>query len=449
MGQALYTSVTGMKAAQTQINVVANNIANVNTSGFKESNTLFSDVFYTTLSNGSSPTAHNGGTNPRQIGIWTQVAAIGKNFNGGSVNSTGVTTDMNIQGNGFFTVMDSSNQIYFTRAGNFTMDADGYLCMPNGFRVLGTPSAFSTGGSHTPIQVPVMMQGVTAPNDSAIIESKPRSELNNSSITSGTFSITVTDSSVPPVANTETVTIGDTDTISTIISNINTAISSYGASASLVDGKIAISAGSGNTLTFASGTSNFVSDTGLNAVTPTVGGTAESKVLDYKQTLSAPADTQTALKLQEMNVSEGGSISAKYSNGDQMSVELNDATGLYEFKYTTNEGVIITGTDLTVNDNIATPANFQMQVANFTNVNGLTQKGSNIFDTGPNSGTTLFGAPNTNGFGVLNTGGYENSNVDLTKQFSDMIVAQRAIEANSRVFNTQSQVLQNLNYLGQ
>ena len=118
------------------------------------------------------------------------------------------------------------------------------------------------------------------------------------------------------------------------------------------------------------------------------------------------------------------------------------------FKYTLNNGRVITGDNLTIHDGIVEPANLQIQLASFVNPNGLVAEGSNTYTVGPNSGIALYGSINSNAFGSVISGVLEGSNVDLASEFAEMVVAQRAIEANSRVFDTTNQILQTLSTLG-
>ncbi|MCF6284152.1 MAG: flagellar hook-basal body complex protein, partial [Candidatus Hydrogenedentes bacterium] len=137
MGRALYTGVTGLKAQQTKLDVVANNIANINTTGYRSSRILFQDLFSQTLNGGSAPTATNGGTNPQQIGLGVQVASIDVNHGQGSLITTGVNSDLAIQGNGFFVLSDGTTNVY-TRDGSFTVNSVGVLIDPaTGLRVQG------------------------------------------------------------------------------------------------------------------------------------------------------------------------------------------------------------------------------------------------------------------------------------------------------------------------
>lgn len=132
---ALYTTLTGLNANQQRLDVIGNNIANVNTNGYKSTSIDFQTMFSQTLSSGSPPSANNGGTNPVQIGLGTQTGATTRNFTDGSRNSTGVNTNLAIQGNGFFVLQ--GNQQTFTRDGSFTLNAQNQLVSSNGDFVQG------------------------------------------------------------------------------------------------------------------------------------------------------------------------------------------------------------------------------------------------------------------------------------------------------------------------
>ncbi len=131
MLRSLFTGIAGLGAHQKMLDVTANNIANVNTTGFKGSTTVFEDTLSQTLQGGGSPTATNGGTNPMQVGLGVKLAATTLNLTQGSSQATGVTSNMLINGDGFFMVNKNGQQL-FTRAGAFTLDANGNLVTPDG-----------------------------------------------------------------------------------------------------------------------------------------------------------------------------------------------------------------------------------------------------------------------------------------------------------------------------
>lgn len=437
MTQALYTSQTGMNGAQTKLNVVADNIANMNTVGFKQSRVNFADIYYNTLSSGSAPSSNLGGINPRQIGTGVRAAEIIRDFTGGSSVATGISTNLAIKGNGFFTVQNGNNELLYTRAGNFSVDAEGYLVLPNGYKALGTEDQRSSTGSQTPIQIPVMIQTQTIPNAGA--GDKTLSELNgNVAITSGTIEVVVGNQTTP-------VNIDANATLNDVVAALNGV---NGVTATLTDGQIDVRADDGSKVVLNNGTSNFVTQTGLtwNDATNSV----ESKTLDYQQIVRTGTDVANSQKVTAVDIHEDGILEVTYANGDKLTAIANpeDETKLI-FRYTTGSPEVnITGDDLDITG-VAEPANFQLQMANFVNPDGLVAVGSNAYKEGPNSGSALYGSISAGAFGTVNSGEYEGSNVDLAEQFADMIISQRMLEANSRVFNTASNILQTISYLGQ
>ena len=136
MMRSLYSGVSGLKNHQTRMDVVGNNISNVNTTGFKSSRVTFSDTLSQTLSGASAPADGLGGTNPKQIGLGSATSAIDTLFTDGSVQSTGVNTDLCLSGNGLF-IVKNGDSVYYTRNGNFKFDASGYYVNSDGLKVQG------------------------------------------------------------------------------------------------------------------------------------------------------------------------------------------------------------------------------------------------------------------------------------------------------------------------
>jgi len=150
MLRSLFTSISGLGAHQKMLDVTANNIANVNTTGYKTSSTVFEDTLSQTLQGGTAPTATQGGSNPIQIGLGVKFAGQNTNFSQGSAQATGVASNMMINGDGFFVVVNNGQQQY-TRAGMFALDAAGNLTLPNG--------AIAADTSGTPINLPGLIDG--------------------------------------------------------------------------------------------------------------------------------------------------------------------------------------------------------------------------------------------------------------------------------------------------
>ena len=136
MLRSLFSGISGLRANQTMLDVTGNNIANANTIGFKASNTVFQDTLSQMLSGATADSSIRGGINPMQVGLGVQLATVATNFGQGSAQTTGKTTDLMIQGDGFFVVENSTEQLY-TRAGSFGFDQSGTLVTPTGNRVMG------------------------------------------------------------------------------------------------------------------------------------------------------------------------------------------------------------------------------------------------------------------------------------------------------------------------
>jgi len=147
MNRALYSGVAGLKAHQTKMDVIGNNISNVNTYGYKAQRAIFSDVFYQTISSATAGTASKGGTNPSSAGYGSQLAAIQTQMSQSSLQSTGYGMDVAITGEGFFQVMDPDGNVFYTKAGILGYDSNGYLTDVNGNFVLGSAKADGTPAS--------------------------------------------------------------------------------------------------------------------------------------------------------------------------------------------------------------------------------------------------------------------------------------------------------------
>lgn len=152
MLRSLFSGVSGLRNHQTRMDVIGNNIANVNTVAYKTSQVNFKDIFSQTLQGASAPGVNRGGTNPMQVGLGMALANVSVNHTQGSLQSTGKGTDLAIEGDGFFVISDGNSKFY-TRAGNFDLDADGYLVSAtNGYYVLSGDTTLSTEDRR--IQIP-------------------------------------------------------------------------------------------------------------------------------------------------------------------------------------------------------------------------------------------------------------------------------------------------------
>jgi len=557
MSQSLYTAMGGITGAQTELNVISNNIANINTTAFKSSSANFSEVYSSTMSSGTAASGTTGGIDPMQVGLGVQVSSISKDYTSGTWVATGKSTDLMLEGDGFFTVQSSSGQKFYTRAGNFSFDSDGDFVTSTGDKVVGTSSLLATTTSTTPVHIPQKMVSEVIPNSDTSTEAL--TDLNNCSLTDGDFQV-VANGTDPLTLHIDTAanpTMGQVATslqtqittaatnlapLSTDTTSITTAIgTAYTAGAGLTAGEItaitttantaitdagtALTAGylsqaqydtittaanaaittagtlsagtamtsaqqtsldansasvsslyneySGITVacnvatdgtiqfgvdgtnttslkfkTSATNQSNFINQTGLSTV-PIAANTYTSKVLDYTVDVRQVTNIEDSTAINSYSIGNDGSIAATYANGDTLAVQLSSDGNDYEFKYTTAEGVKITGDKVSMDPNVAKVANFVVQLASVTNNQGLLSVGNNLYSAGPNCGDIIYSVGNEMGLGNVASGGLEASNVDLSSQFSAMILAQRAVQANSRVFTTTSEIMNAIVQMGQ
>lgn len=490
MSQALFTSMTGLNSAQQSISVVSNNVANINTTAYKTADARFATLFSNTLTAGNAPTATAGGTNPKQIGLGVKLEGIVRNFETGSYLSTGRTSDSMISGRGYYTVMDPSGAVYLTRDGSFTLDAKGNMVTLTGNKVLGASSLKSEESSTAGIHVPQNFTR-TITGDDNIQNLFIKSQLNNSSFTTGKVSMTVSDGNkqkdieiiigndgdtpAPDVA------IKDTTTADQFMQAVVAKINQKANSATEGNPKVAVNftleANWGTKITSANdntgkiiwsfdnattnsslkindnSTANLADGLGFYELKQAEGNQAMSKALSYQVDVNPTTSPSNMTSLQSYSIGADGTIEATYDNGDKLTVFLDGAKE-FQYQYVTSTGVYIQGTSndatspVTVNPLVASKEGLVLQLASVTNEEGLVSKADNLWSAGPDSGKITFTIAGQMGTGKIVTGGLESSNVDLARELSNMIIAQRAINANSRVFSTASSVLETLSQLG-
>ncbi len=447
MSQALHTSSTGINAGQSQINVVAHNVANINTTAYKSANMTFENLYSNNLSYGSAATKDGGGTNPKQIGFGVKVGGITRNFTQGTFVSTGRDLDTMISGTGYYVVKDARGASYFTRDGVFNIDSDGNLCTQKGMKVVGAKSVYSNAGSNSTVKVPTNI--VTRVSGDTNLGNKTLAELNNASITQGQVGVRIGTAEV-------TLPVGDATTpaaqkkVSDIITDFNTALTNAGIDAAtfrFVDnGNGTISYTGTATPTFLSSitTSNFLGETGLSDT--------NSTSYELNQTVSIldmiNYNDVDAISLKSTGIDENGILVATYSDGSVLTQYVDNASTL-QWKYTTKEGVNITGSDVTASGSSIANSCFALELATMVNEGGLVSVGNNLWEWGPDVGQIYYGVAGEMSIGSIESGGYEESNVDIAHELSTMITAQRMIQMNSRVFSTASSVMESLAYLGQ
>ncbi len=437
MSQALHTASTGINAGQSQINVVANNVANINTTAYKSANMTFETLYSRNLSYGSAATKDGGGTNPKQIGLGVKVGGITRDFTAGDFVSTGRDMDLMISGNGFFVVQDSDGKLYYTRDGVFSTDSEGNVVNQSGMKVVAAGTPYSNASSGKTVQIPKNLAAVV--KGDANIANKKLSELNNASITDGNIDVTIKGTKI-----TLTVDKGD-PTMGEVIAKFNQQIKAAGiddVEFSVANGVVSYTAGAD--VTFDSATSNFVGQTGISNNNPSTKQINQTVALQEMVNYN----DQNGITLKSTTVDENGIIAATYSDGSILTqyVDENFAT---QWKYTTPQGVTIRSGDVQATGSSIENSNFVIELATMVNEEGLVSINNNLWEWGADVGEVYYGMAGEVSFGSIESGGYEGSNVDIAAELSNMITAQRMIQMNSRVFSTASSVMETLSYLGQ
>lgn len=402
MMRSLYSAVTGIRAHQTRMDVIGNNVANVNTIGYKAGRVNFQDILYQTLSLGAPPSNVRGGVNPEQIGLGVAVGSIDSLMTPGPMQITNVPTDLAINGEGFFVVSPdiSGATQYFTRAGNFITDRDGNLVLrSNGMHLLGwvadASGAINTNTQPVGLQI---VQGQQMPPKATDKITLSRNLDANTAVNGQVFRlVTVYDQ------------LGAPHTLQVRFTRTATA-NQWNVDASSDGGSTWISL-TGSPLTFtAQGT--LPPGTTLGPYTPPWGTAITldvSNLTQYAAETAIDAEQNGYVKgdLSSWAISPGGVITATYTNGISRPIA-------------------------------------QIALASFSNPAGLSRLGQTLFRQTPNSGSPQIGPSNTGGRGEVTPNGLEGSNVDLSNEFTDMIVTQRGFQANSRVVTTSDEMLQEL-----
>jgi flagellar hook protein FlgE len=399
----MYSAISGLRNHQTMMDVVGNNIANVNTNGYKASSTVFTDVLSQTISGGNAP-ATLGGTNPAQVGLGSRLGAINTDFSQGSLQRSGRNTDFAIQGDGFFVVDQGGEQVY-SRAGSFSLDANGNLVTNDGGYMQGwSPNAAGTIDTNGPIgRITVPTGALITPQGTSTVNMSGNLPATATVGTAVATAINVYDTqgNAIPLNMTYTKSAANQWTVSATQGNPPTALTL-----------------ANNVLTFdAAGQL-----TSGSAVTISAGQIPQLGAVDIN--LGAPTD---ATHVTQFGTS--ASILARSQNGS--------APGSLESFAMGRDGMMV-GTY----SNGQTRAIGQVAMAAFANPQGLEKIGSSQFRISVNSGPPAIGAPGAGGRGILMQGALEMSNVDLAQEFTSLIVAQRGFQANSRVITTSDELLQ-------
>ncbi|MBC9783421.1 flagellar hook protein FlgE [Heliobacterium chlorum] len=433
MMRSLFSAVTALRNHQTRMDVIGNNIANVNTVGFKKSRVTFSDTLNQTIRGASSgDDGGRGGTNPMQVGLGMNVATIEMVPTATSVQGTGKNSDLAIDGDGFFLLDDGGTQ-YYTRAGNFDLDNEyRFVRTDNGMRVMGY-MADPTGAIDT-TKAPVEINLKDKQYMKAYATNRVEFFRNLGSTSGKTNAIE------------KTVEVYDSQGGKhDLVVQFKNVSSAGDPNHWTVNAKIKSGNGTGYISGLISGNLRFNNDgtyKSFSAVTTVPfnykNGTTSAKVMSAKVYSaafvfpSAKNDTNFYIDFSKMTQFASETTADKldqngYADGSLKSYAIDSSGAL--------TGVFSNGKSLAL---------AQVAVSSFSNPAGLLKAGSNLYTKSNNSGMENTGTPGSGSRGAIQPGALEMSNVDLSQEFTDMITTQRGFQANSRIITVSDTMLEEL-----
>jgi flagellar hook protein FlgE len=493
--------LSGLTSESTALSAIANNLSNQNTTGYKDTSVLFSDLFYQSLGT-------TGSGDPIQVGAGTEVGSMPSLFTQGSVSPTGVPTDVAIQGSGFFAVQNSAGEINYTRAGAFSVDANNFLVTPEGQQVLGYPAVNGVVNTASGIG-PLQLGAGTISPPAATGNVDITANLDASAGIGATFSTPV------PIYD----SLGASHTLTYNFTNTGPNTWSYSlnippADLNTVGGVTPTGVLATGTLTF-SGNGVMIGNAG-GAGTPAygTGNTGNGTISGLAATAATVAQTITMTATGATTFAVVGSVSGAlgtatvgtpftsgqldftiaagsttFSTGDTITVPttpltLGNVKGIpitgfadgasnqtFDWNLLSGTAPVISqvagdsttsainqdgsssgslvnfaiGGDGTITGSFSngkTQALGQLALANFANVNGLQLDGSTDFTPTLASGPAVIGIPGAGGLGTVSGGSLELSNVDIATEFANLIVAQRGFEADAKAVTTFDQITQ-------
>jgi len=398
--------LSGLNAASKNLDVIGNNVANANTVGFKNSQAQFADVYAASLS----------GSGGGQVGIGVKVAAVAQQFVQGNITATNNSLDIAINGQGFYR-MDSNGSISYSRNGQFQLDKNGFIVSTNGHRLTGygvdvngnvvaaapaalqIPTADLTPRASAAVGVGLNLDARLPVPSVAVFNPADPLSFNNST------SLTVYDS------------LGNSH-IAALYFQKDVAANTWNTFLTLDNAPVSLGAAPANQLTFnTNGTLATPVGGALSAATFTPAGAAPINLnFDFGTT------SQFGALFGVNKLSQDGFTSGRLSGFS------TDANGIILGRYSNGQSKALG----------------QVVLANFTNPQGLQPFGNNELGETSTSGAPLVGAPGTGSLGVLQSAAVEDSNVDLTAELVNMIVAQRVYQANAQTIKAQDAILQTL-----
>ena len=412
MLRAMYAGVSGLRSHQTMMDVIGNNIANVNTSGFKSSSVTFQDTLSQMIGGAGSPNNATGGTNPAQVGLGVRMSAVSTNFAQGAAQLTGRTTDLAIQGDGLFIARSGGEDLY-TRQGSFSFDTNGRLVTAQGAVIQGWMADgegnIDTNAPVSDVRLPMAQLLQPVKTGQALLGGNlPADAAIGTNITSG---INVYDAQGTQIGVTLTFTKTAADQWDVVATSPDP--SDPDNPYQLYSGAIEFDPATGRPvadpgieLDFSAGPGQWAGDT--VAVNLGMGDLAGVQQFSGANTVNFSSQNGSSVGfLRSFSVSPSGVVVGVFSNGQTRPVG-------------------------------------QVAMANFNNPQGLEKTGNSMFRVTVNSGNPQIGVPGDGGRGSLAAGMLEMSNVDLAQEFTNLIVAQRGFQANSRIITASDELLQDL-----
>jgi flagellar hook protein FlgE len=404
----MFTAINSLNLYQSFMDVVADNLSNANTTAFKTSRMTFQDQISQLVSIGAPPSATLGGTNPVQIGLGSRLGTVSTTFTQGMLQSTGRSTDLSIEGDGFL-IYSNGTQQYFSRDGALDLDSAGYLVnSATGMRLQGWQAADAGQGFVVDRNSP--LTGIHIPLGTTLAQATKNANfsgnLDSRYLADGTGTYDLTTMVYDSQGVTHSLELNFTKTASNAWSWTATVdgtlipVAGGGSRTATFDTKGQFSAITNDTITF--------SPPGTDPVNIKVD---LSSLTQLAATSDAAMTTQDGLEAGNLSgfdvISNTGEVLGLYSNG------MKQVVG-------------------------------QLAIAKFINPSGLVRAGMNLFDKGLNSGEPEIGIAGSGGRGSVTSGYLEASNVDMAQEFTNMILAQRGFQASSRIITTSDEILQEL-----
>lgn len=472
MMRSMNSAVSSMKNHQIKMDVIGNNIANVNTIAFKGSRVTFKEAYNQLIKNPTGHSEARGGTNPSQVGLGMNINSVDNSMEKGSIDTTNIGTDVYIDGEGFFLV-DSPDGRFYTRDGNFSIDEDGYLTTKDGFFVLGYQADLDGNVVEKldKIRVPIKDvlkpkitnkigfqgnisstagQGIKGNIPSTLDEIYDKKMIDPSDETKG-FVYTIKTEFGDNVVEGRKSILGKS-VRTTVVDSLGKKhdikvdfvkrkdnendhnkwdiyafyIDSKGAYIPINNNELGNAAGPGKAFEGMQFTKNGVLDE-----------ESLKKLKNLKFTLNADEINGAA----KFDFTMDFTKITQFEGDNNVQVSSNDG---YELGSLTGMSIGADGKIVGKFDNGDMKTLSQIVTATFSNVNGLLKEGDNRWSPSTNSGEPNINKPGEGGNGRLISGALEMSNVDLAKEFTNMIITQRGFQANSRVITTTDQMLEEL-----